>query len=132
MQKVVHSENLLENARARGTQFEELLRTRLTGPNAASKRYVADIRGGGLFWGVEFQADDETCVSKLGGRRYGVVLQEIAMEKGLVIIGMTGTVDGTKGDHAILAPPLNVTAEEIEKIVDLFVDSVDTTSRLLA
>lgn len=29
----------------------------------------------------------------------------------------SGTVDGTKGDHVLLAPPYNVTKEEIDLIV---------------
>ena len=123
---------MLENARARSTQFEELLRTRLLSPNALSKPYVADIRGGGLFWGIEFELDD-AAQTKLGSSgRFGGVLQEIALNNGLVIIGMSGTVDGVKGEHAILAPPLNVTPQEIEKIVDLFVNSVEETCKLLA
>jgi adenosylmethionine-8-amino-7-oxononanoate aminotransferase len=129
---------MLENARTRAIQLEELLRTKLMGPNAPSKPYVADIRGGGLFWGIEFELDDaaQTKLDKSNknsnGNRFGGVVQEIAFNNGLVIIGMSGTVDGVKGEHAILAPPLNVTPEEIEKIVDLFVNSVEEACKLLA
>ena len=106
------------------------------GPNAPSKPYVADIRGGGLFWGIEFELD-EAAQAKLddnnsNGNRFGGLVQEIAFNNGLVIIGMSGTVDGVKGEHAILAPPLNVTPEEIEKIVDLFVNSIEEACKLLA
>jgi len=141
VQKAIQTENMLENARTRAIQLEELLRTKLMGPNAPSKPYVADIRGGGLFWGIEFELDD-AAQAKLddsnnnsggsGNNRFGGVVQEIAFNNGLVIIGMSGTIDGVKGEHAILAPPLNVTPEEIEKIVDLFVNSVEEACKLLA
>jgi hypothetical protein len=36
----------------------------------------------------------------------------------------SGTVDGTRGDHVLLAPPYNVSKEEIDIIVD-------TTARVI-
>lgn len=84
---------------------------------------MADIRGGGLFWGVEFEVSDEDQV-KLG-KRLGPLIQEVAFEKGVIIIGMSGTVDGNKGEHIMIAPALNVTEQEIEKMVDLIVDAVE-------
>lgn len=46
---------------------------------------------------------------------------------GLIVIGMMGgasaNLEGTKGDHIILALAYNVTKEQIEKIVDIFVNS---------
>jgi adenosylmethionine-8-amino-7-oxononanoate aminotransferase len=38
---------------------------------------------------------------------------------------MGGTIDGRQGDHVILAPPYNVTAAEIDMIVDRFGDAVE-------
>lgn len=36
------------------------------------------------------------------------------------LYGCSGTVDGIQGDHVILAPPYNVSKEEIDHIVDVF------------
>ena len=49
------------------------------------------------------------------------------MDKGLVIMGFYGgaTLDGSKGEHCILSPAYNVTDDEVEKIVDLFVKAVE-------
>ena len=65
--------------------------------------------------------------SKHGGSKFGVTVQEKCMEKGLVIIGMSGGADlqGKSGDHLILAPAYNVTSEEVTKIVDLLVNAVE-------
>lgn len=42
-----------------------------------------------------------------------------AFERGLLIYPSGGTVDGRSGDHILLAPPYNVTDDELEMIVDL-------------
>ncbi|KAG8684277.1 hypothetical protein FRC09_015494, partial [Ceratobasidium sp. 395] len=139
VQRVIASENLLERCRERGAELEQLLKDRLRGPNARAAPYVSDIRGGGLFWGVEFDVPDEELprinaayqrstgagdeVSR--NRRFGLVLQDKTMDKGLIVIAMTGSVDGTRGDHAILAPAYNVTSEEIQKIVNLLIESIE-------
>lgn len=35
------------------------------------------------------------------------------------LYGCTGTVDGIRGDHVVLAPPYIVTKEEIDTLVDV-------------
>lgn len=87
-----------------------------------------DIRGGGGFWGIEF---DFTCpeATKLDfkGKKFGILVQARCLENGLVIMGFTGGANlaGTEGNHCILAPAYNVTREEIEKIADIFARSVE-------
>ncbi|KAF8324112.1 PLP-dependent transferase [Clavulina sp. PMI_390] len=133
VQKVVIKENLLEACQPRSKQLETLLRAALQGPNTPEyvSKYVADIRGGGLFWGIEFETGPEEA-KKLGGVRFGIALQDNALTKQhMVIIGMGGTVDGVRGDHAILAPPLNVTEQEVQEIVDRFVTAVEQTCKKL-
>ncbi|KAF8602384.1 PLP-dependent transferase [Ceratobasidium sp. AG-I] len=139
VQKVIASENLLEKCQERGAELERLLKERLQGPNARASSYVFDIRGGGLFWGIEFDVPDAELPrinaayqrsTRAGGevpnnRRFGVLLQDKTMDKGLVAIAMTGTVDGKRGDHAIIAPAYTITSEEVQKIVDLLVESVE-------
>ena len=43
---------------------------------------------------------------------------------GISIYAASGTMDGTRGDHVILAPPYIVTKEEVDIIVD-------TTARIV-
>lgn len=47
VQKIVQEENLLQNVRDKGTKLSKSLKKRL-----GNHRYVGDIRGVGLFWGV--------------------------------------------------------------------------------
>jgi adenosylmethionine-8-amino-7-oxononanoate aminotransferase len=51
--------------------------------------------------------------------------------RGLACYPMGGTIDGRQGDHAILAPPYNVTAEQIDTIVDRFGAAVDAALETL-
>ncbi|TLS23773.1 uncharacterized protein PpBr36_06633 [Pyricularia pennisetigena] len=112
VQRIVREENLMENVRQRGAQLEALLKQHLGDhPN------VGNIRGKGLFWGIEFVADKASKepfprsvdlankVNRVGVKEFGVSLYP-----------GTGTKDGVLGDHVILAPAYNCTAEEIEEI----------------
>jgi adenosylmethionine-8-amino-7-oxononanoate aminotransferase len=48
-----------------------------------------------------------------------------AFDRGLLIYPSGGTIDGRNGDHVLLAPPYNVTDDEVETIVDLLAQTVD-------
>ncbi|KAI0060673.1 PLP-dependent transferase [Artomyces pyxidatus] len=129
VQKVIASENLLENGRVTGEYLASLLRQRLQSPNALAAPYTFDVRGGGSFWAVEFDftGPDARKVDLRGGK-FAMIVQARCLDEGLVIMGMTGgaNLEGTVGDHCIFAPAYNVTKEEVEKIVDIFVDSVES------
>ncbi|KAJ7267394.1 PLP-dependent transferase [Mycena rebaudengoi] len=128
VQKVIVAENLLENCRVQGAYFEKLLKARLQGPNAPSAPFTFDIRGGGLFWGIEFDFDcAEAAAVDFHGQQFAMLVQAHALAAGLVIMAMTGgaNLQGTKGDVILMAPAYNVTAEEVEKIVEMFGNSVD-------
>ena len=60
-----------------------------------------------------------------------MLVQAQSLQNGLIVMGMVGgaNLEGTKGDHIILAPAYNVTKEEIEKIVEIFVESVEEILR---
>lgn len=52
--------------------------------------------------------------------RLGFIIQERGMqpEYAISLYGCAGTIDGIRGDHVVLAPPYNVSKEEIDIIVD--------------
>lgn len=56
-----------------------------------------------------------------------MLVQARALDNGLIVMGMTGgaNLQGTKGDHIIFAPAYNITTEEVEKIADIFSQSVE-------
>lgn len=57
VQRIIQSENLLENVKVQGKHLEGWLKHTL-----ASHPHVGDIRGRGLFWGVRLL---ESCVSPI-------------------------------------------------------------------
>ncbi|KAL4733907.1 pyridoxal phosphate-dependent transferase [Aspergillus similis] len=122
VQRVIAEEHLIDNVKIMGGYLEKRLRGALEG-----MQYVGDIRGKGLFWGVEFVKDKATKEPFSPETALAFKIQETGMkpEFGISLYAGTGTVNGTRGDHIILAPAYNVTKEEIDIIVD-------TTTKVLA
>ena len=56
-----------------------------------------------------------------------MLVQARALENNLIVMGMVGcaNLQGTRGDHVILAPAYNITREQIDAIVEIFVRSVE-------
>lgn len=50
-------------------------------------------------------------------------LNGIAMDLGAVFYPGSGSIDGTKGEHLIISPPLNVTKTEIDEVVRILDES---------
>lgn len=107
-----------------------MLNEGLRGPNALAAPFTFDIRGGGGFWAVEFDFSDASGLN-FGGNNFAMLVQHRALDNGVSVMGMTGgsNLEGTKGDHIILAPAFNVTREQIEKISAVFVQSVEEILR---
>lgn len=111
VQRVIERDNLLANVLARGEQ----LRTRLR-EVFADHPNVGDVRGRGLFVGVEFVRDraDKSVLDP--ALKTHARLKRQAMENGLMVYPMGGTVDGVHGDHVLLAPPFICTAADIDEM----------------
>lgn len=118
-QKIIRSEGLLPNVVARGKTIRDGLRNALgEHPN------VGDIRGRGMFIGVEFVVDKGSKEPFDPASKIHRKIQKTAMEIGLLCYGMGGTVDGKRGDHILLAPPYNIDDVEEQELIDKFVDAV--------
>ncbi|MHA7685838.1 aspartate aminotransferase family protein [Cupriavidus sp. PET2-C1] len=119
VQRTIAEEGLLANVQARGEQLRARLREAVGDhPN------VGDIRGRGLFVGVEFVADRATKATLDPAIKVHAKLKSTAMQNGLLIYPMGGTVDGVRGDHVLFAPPFICTEPDIDRIVELFAKSV--------
>ncbi len=126
VQRTIRNEGLLENVNARGTQLAAALRERLGG-----HPHVGDIRGRGLFCGVELVADRTNKTPFDANEKVHAHIRTQAMERGLLVYPMGGTIDGKSGDHILIAPPFISDAEVIETIVDRLSETVDAvTSRI--
>lgn len=56
-----------------------------------------------------------------------MLAQARAMKNGIVVMAFTGgsNLEGTKGHHLMVSPAYNVTREQIEKLVDILVQTVE-------
>lgn len=80
---------------------------------------VGDIRGRGLFWGVEFVQDKSTKTPFPPQDGVATAINELGLTDrySVLVYPGSGTVDGISGDHIILAPSYTVSVEDIEYIV---------------
>ncbi|MFQ5626683.1 MAG: aspartate aminotransferase family protein, partial [Methyloligellaceae bacterium] len=120
VQKVIEEENLLANAQTRGAQLMDLLQERF-GQHA----HVGDIRGRGLFIGLEFVANRESREPFSPELNIAGRLKAAAFDNGLICYPAGGTADGTHGDHVLLAPPFIISESEVEQLVDILDTSLN-------
>ncbi|TVY84933.1 putative aminotransferase [Lachnellula suecica] len=122
VQKTIREQNLVQNVKTQGEYLEKRLKAVLGDhPN------VGDIRGRGLFWGLEFVKDKRTKEPfdpKLGiAQKLGTTA--ISAPYNMTMYPGTGTADGYVGDHIILAPTYIVTKDEIDHIVKVTANVVN-------
>lgn len=119
VQRTIAEDRLLANVLARGEQLRARLREALgEHPN------LGDVRGRGLFVGVEFVADRDSKATLDPALKTHARLKSAAMQNGLLVYPMGGTVDGVRGDHVLFAPPFICNAQDIDNIVGRFAEAV--------
>lgn len=79
---------------------------------------VGDIRGRGLFIGVELVKDRDTKAPFEPTHKLAAQVKAAAFEAGLICYPMSGTRDGVIGDHILFAPPFTISTEQITELVD--------------
>ena len=88
--------------------------------------HVGDIRGRGLFRGVELVADRETKAPFDPAQKLNAKVKAAAFEAGLICYPMGGTIDGQRGDHVLLAPPFIMEDHHLDEVVDKLSDAINT------
>ena len=120
VQQVIRQENLLANVFAMGDELERQLADRL-----GNHHHVGDIRGRGLFRGVELVANRASKQPFDPTFKLNSLIKKEAMARGLMVYPMGGTIDGRIGDHILIAPPFIVDRADIGRIVERLGDAVD-------
>jgi adenosylmethionine-8-amino-7-oxononanoate aminotransferase len=110
---VMQREQLVAPVAAKGALLMDFLRKALSNSSA-----VGDVRGRGLFVGIELVADQESKTPFDPRLRVHAQIKQKAMEIGLLCYPMGGTIDGSLGDHVLLAPPLTITDADLELIAE--------------
>ncbi|WP_227287405.1 aspartate aminotransferase family protein [Boseongicola sp. H5] len=111
---------LIARVGTRGAQLETALQDAF-----GQHPHVGDLRGRGLFRGVELVADRDSKRAFDPGRKLHAKVKAAAMGEGLICYPAGGTVDGRHGDHILLAPPFIIEDAQIEELVGKLARAVD-------
>lgn len=116
----------------RAARMEPVLREKLE--EMADRRWsVGEIRGRGLLFGVEFVQCRQSRKPFDCAQDFTPRLMAECLRRGLVIYpAHGGAEDGRSGDAILVAPPLVISPEEIEELVDILEASLAHLESLVA
>ena len=109
---------------ARAAEMGATLRAALT-ERFGQHPHVGDIRGRGMFLGLELVADRETKAPFAPEAAVAKHVKAAAFEAGLICYPMGGTIDGRRGAHVLLAPPFILTHAQVGELVDKLATGLD-------
>ncbi|MEM9330464.1 MAG: aspartate aminotransferase family protein [Pseudomonadota bacterium] len=116
----MHEHNLIDKVVEMGGQLmAELHRVFSQHP------HIGDIRGRGLFLGLEIVEDRNTKACFDPSLQINKKIKKNAFESGLMCYPMGGTIDGKRGDHVLLAPPFIMESQHVDEIVSKLSDAID-------
>lgn len=116
---VLRSEGLVDRVRERGVRLRNELEEALRGIEL-----VGDVRGHGFLLGVDY-VDPRDRESFLPPElRVASRIDDVALERGLIVLSTQPTRDGMAGDQSLFAPPFTTTDEELAEMVSRFADTV--------
>lgn len=121
VQKTIESRGLLSQVQTLG----DALQARLV-DTLGQHAHVGEIRGRGLFRGIELVADRQARTPFDPALKLHARIKKAAMAEGLMCYPMGGTVDGQFGDHILLAPPFIIDASHIDEIAQKLAKAIDT------
>ena len=110
--EAILSRDLVSRVRRMGERFDKALKDQFS-----EHAHVGDIRGRGLFRGIELVADKVSKSPFAPEKRLAAGIKKAAFEQGLICYPMSGTRDGVNGDHILLAPPFIIEDDQIDEVV---------------
>lgn len=118
--KAILNRKLLSSIKSKSNQLFNCLETELGHhPN------IGDIRGRGLFIGIEIVKNIETKKPFDPNLKVAASIKHAAFEAGLICYPMSGTRDGKWGDHILLAPPFIINENQIIELVNKLSISIE-------
>ena len=123
VQQVIRRDGLLANVQAHGAYLSRRLKERF-----GNHPFVGDVRGRGLFQGLELVADRASKQPFDPKMQLHARVKRAAMARGLMVYPSAGAADGTSGDNVLLAPPFIVDAAAVDTIVERLGDAIDAAT----
>ncbi|MDC1296128.1 MAG: aspartate aminotransferase family protein [Alphaproteobacteria bacterium] len=114
------NENFSSQVKEKGQYLQKNLELHL-----GQNQFVGDIRGRGLFRGIEIVKDRSTKEPFQKKLNIAGKIKKQALDIGLICYPMQGTVDGSKGDHILIAPPFIINESEINEISTKLKSTID-------
>jgi adenosylmethionine-8-amino-7-oxononanoate aminotransferase len=102
----LEAHRLFARVNAAGQNLRSAVDQRLSHPN------VGDVRGLGLLLGVEFVKDKTTREPFAKEQNIAEKIRQACLEENVLTYPTQGCVNGTRGDHILLAPPFTISPEE--------------------
>jgi len=124
VQQAIDEEGLLANVRNMGSKLDAALRDCFAG-----HPHIGDIRGRGLFLGIELVADRASKEPLDPALAVHEVIKRHAMAGGLMCYPSGGTIDGKRGNHILLAPPFIVEQNHVAEIVEKLESALNAALR---
>ena len=121
VQKRLHEDGVLARVTPLGQALEKRLKSAF-----GDHPHVGDIRGRGLFRGIELVAERATKKPFDPKLRMHARVKRKAMQAGLMCYPMGGAIDGVQGDHVLLAPPFIVEEAQLDELVDKLGTAIET------
>lgn len=109
--EILKEKNLIEKAYVSGIYMLNKLKELESHPN------VGEVRGKGMLFGIEFVQDKQTKKPFSSENKVKNLITQFCLDEGVVLYPGGGSVEGVLGDHILLAPPLNITETEINKLI---------------
>ena len=111
---------LVKRAKEQGEKLAERLNDRF-----GQHPHVGDLRGRGLFRGIELVADRDSKTPFDPAKGVAGKIKKAAFENGLICYPMSGTIDGKTGDHVLLAPPFIIEDAQLDELTDKLSRAID-------
>jgi adenosylmethionine-8-amino-7-oxononanoate aminotransferase len=115
VQQEIDDHALLDNVNRQGQRLIAALRTKFGG-----HPHVGDIRGRGLFIGIEFVEEKSSKQAFPPEFALHTHLKSAAMQAGLMVYPGAGTIDGRHGHHVLIAPSFIIEDQHIVEIIEKF------------
>jgi adenosylmethionine-8-amino-7-oxononanoate aminotransferase len=119
--RILEAEHLVEASAAKGERLRAGLRARL-----GDHPSVGEIRGRGLFVGLELVADRTSRDPFPRASKVAEAVVRAARDHGLLVYSGTGNANGVDGDMILLGPPFIITDAEIEQVVERLGEAIET------
>ncbi len=115
----VKTHDLVTRSREMGKYLFERLNT------LRDLKIVGDVRGLGMFCGIEYVKHTETKEPFEPSRKVNAMIFGAAFRRGLITYPGSGGADGINGDHILICPPFIITKEQIDMLTSILREAIE-------